>query len=262
MRSDPNIKVEKVPYRILDKARLLSIVSDSLDALFSVLTHKFLTLYELWEWFVAHTGFDCNIELLRQVILDNIESAQRSIAHIDERRRSQSRGHFSALEVMVFSPPPPSHEGSSDGLKMAIVNRAGEEIVDPNDALCDCHNALLPYLERQNDTQMSGTCASVDENSESDMNSFLSLSSFSSCAQPTCLLIHCLGFKIRGQKWPDPQPLLNITPSQRNPLYEAREKALKDRLEAVQEAQSRSQVQVSDVTLELIDELHEEWDDD
>lgn len=199
--------------------------------------------------------------MLRQVMVENIEFAQRSIGHLEERRRSQSRGQYSAMEVLVLPPPPPSHEGSSDGLKMAIVNRAGEEITDPNDALCNCHDALLPYLERQNGAQMSGTCASVDENAEGDPGAFLSLSSFSSCAQPSCLLIHCLGFKIRGQKWPDPEPPVKVAPSQRNPAHLAREKALKDRLDAVQEAQSRSQVQVSDVTLELIDELYEEWED-
>lgn len=33
------------------------------DVLVRVLAMHFFTLYELWEWFVDHTGHDCDIEV-------------------------------------------------------------------------------------------------------------------------------------------------------------------------------------------------------
>ena len=113
---------------------------------------------------------------------------------------------------------------------------------------------------------MSGSCASVDELAETQSDSLdlppLSVASLTTCAQPTCLVLHCLAFKIRGQSWPGSDPPLRLAPSMANPVYAAREQAQRARLDAVQEAQAHSQVQVSDVTPQLIDNLKHDWGSD
>ena len=58
------IPVVKVPYRIMDKSHIAAILSEERDALLGALARNFFTLYELWEWFVDHTGNDCSIEVI------------------------------------------------------------------------------------------------------------------------------------------------------------------------------------------------------
>jgi hypothetical protein len=55
--------VVKVPYKIMDKTQLLATINEEQAAIFDILKMKFLTLYELWEFFVDHTGYDCDIEV-------------------------------------------------------------------------------------------------------------------------------------------------------------------------------------------------------
>jgi hypothetical protein len=214
-------------------------------------------------YFSLHLNcYYCILQQLRQVLLDKIYSLKRDTTLSKQRKVSTPGVKYGTLEVMVFPPPPPSHEASADGLKMALIDKDKNGVIIPEqETVCECHNTLLRYLDQQRHTSMSGTCASVDENTESDIGGILSLDCISTCAQPSCLLIHCLGFKISGQVWPNNiEPLQNVAPSQVNPAYVAREQAVRDRIEAVQEAQNRTHVQVSDVTLELIDQLNGEWE--
>ena len=179
---------------------------------------------------------------------------------------SQPRASLSSVEVMVIPPPPSSLMACADGLRMELLG-TGSSVKNNTHAYemepCRCHEAVEKYLEQQSQAvPVLGSCASVDELTESDSAGVLTLDSLSTCGAPTCLLFHCLGFKIRGQIWPDAAAPMHIAPSRINPAFVASEQAERDRLEAVQAAQSSSHVQVSDVTLALMDQMKTDWDND
>ena len=71
-----------------------------------------------------------------------------------------------------------------------------------------------------------------------------------------------LYIQIGFMDWPDPAEPMRVPPSHINPKYVAKESAKRRRLEEVEAAQQQSHVQVSDVTLELIEQLRNEWDGD
>ena len=55
--------MQKIPFKIEDKSRLIRMLLDKQETLMSALARNFFTLYELWEWFVKETGYDCDIEV-------------------------------------------------------------------------------------------------------------------------------------------------------------------------------------------------------
>ena len=222
-------------------------------------------------------------------MLDSIHSSKHdssssssSQVHIKLQPGSQPRASFSSVEVMVLPPPPSSLLASADGLKMQPLaarvskkrdwrRRAPREEAEGGKAEaepCRCHESVERYLQQQSQAApVSGTCASVDELAESDMDGLnWSLAGLSTCGAATCLVLHCLGFKPAGQAWPAPAAPLHVAPSRVNPSFLASEEAHRARLAAVQEAQGGagrgSHVQVSDVTPALLDQLKSHWDHD
>ena len=163
---------------------------------------------------------------------------------------------FSSVKVSVTAPPPSFLRGSADGLEMKLLdeNCGGmqENSVGYQD-LCSCHDAIEKYLQQQ--------CPPLSHNSSSS-DEEISMRQISTCARPTCLVFHCYTYKIGFMDWPDPAEPMRVPPSHINPKYVAKESAKRRRLEEVEAAQQQSHVQVSDVTLELIEQLRNEWDGD
>ena len=220
-------------------------------------------------------------------MLEVIQSSKhsRDTVHTHIKQQQQTKRPLSSVQLLVLPPPPASLFASADGLQMNLLlggQERGEE-AEPRREPCRCHETIDEYLAaqlRQTQTQrqavsratpVSGSCASVDELTESDswevgagggvLVQDRGTHALSTCSRPTCLVLHCLAFKIADQLCPAPAAPLHIAPSRLNPAFQQSEQAKRARLEAVQEAQSGrgSHVQVSDVTLELMDQLRNDW---
>jgi hypothetical protein len=227
-------------------------------------------------------------------MLRAIQTSRNEKTRSKQKKRSRNQLSFASVEVMVIAPPPDSLMACADGLSMGLLGgtESGSEEWSGACGSCECHKSVEKYLAQQQQINKkkssrtasgsSSSCFSVDEEQVegcspfsdsdnesgrgrsrvSDSSAILTLDDLSTCALPTCLMMHCLGFKLSGQAWPALPPPPRVAPSLVNPAFVASEQAKAARLEEVLAAQSRSHVQVSDVTLDMMDRLKDDWEND
>lgn len=186
-------------------------------------------------------------------MLDAMETSRFGGAHAD------SQPSLGSVQMTVLPPPPPALYASADGLKMGLLESSSSKKRALDEDVCHCHEALRLFVQQQSrEVPVSGSLASVDELNESGRT--LAADELSTCASPTCLLLHCLGFKIGDRTELPSPPTVHVAPSMANESFVARVQAVKDRLGAVEAAQSTSHVEVSDVTQALISRMKDDWE--